>query len=333
MVSACAQADVVMGTNHHLRNAGTFRAMRTAIRDGLIGRPLAARVFHAVHLPSHLQAWRIRDPAAGGGVVLDITVHDADTLRFVLDDEPEDVVAVSQAAGMAEKGLEDGVMAAVRFRSGLIAQLHDAFTAKHAGTGFEVHGTEGSLIGRNVMSQQPVGEVILRRADGEQVLPVDGTSLYVRSLRRFHAAMRGEEPPPQPGRTGCCPSPSRSPSAKRRAPAGGWRSMSDGWGEDGLSPVPLRGRGGAHGPGRGRRHRVLVERPRLPRRGAGGARPPVRRDRRPARPDHPAPDRRRRHVGHPGDRSHRQDPDFFAASWPDPTRAVPRAPSRRRSGA
>jgi 1,5-anhydro-D-fructose reductase (1,5-anhydro-D-mannitol-forming) len=202
MVEACREAGVVMATNHHLRNAGTHRAMRQAIRDGLIGRPLAARVFHAVYLPEHLQGWRIRKPAAGGGVVMDITVHDADTLRFVLDDEPADAVAAIQSAGMAEGGLEDGVMAVIRFRSGLIAQLHDAFTVKHAGTGFEVHGTEGSLIGRNVMTQRAIGDVILRNADGERALPVESENLYLRAVRNFHAAIRGEGEPSASGEDG-----------------------------------------------------------------------------------------------------------------------------------
>lgn len=202
MVAACKAAGVVMATNHHLRNAGAHRAMRQAIKDGLIGKPLAARVFHAVYLPPHLQGWRITDPGAGGGVVLDITVHDADTLRFVLDDEPLDVVALTQTAGMAQGALEDGVMAAVRFRSGLIAQLHDAFTVKHAGTGFEVHGTEGSLVGRNVMTQRAIGEVVLRNAEGERMLPFDTTNLYVRALERFHAAIRGEGEPAASGEDG-----------------------------------------------------------------------------------------------------------------------------------
>jgi 1,5-anhydro-D-fructose reductase (1,5-anhydro-D-mannitol-forming) len=202
MVQACRDAGVVMATNHHLRNAGAHRAMRQAIRDGLIGRPLAARVFHAVYLPAHLQGWRLTNPGAGGGVVLDITVHDADTLRFVLDDEPVDAVAVTQSAGMAQGELEDGVMAALRFRSGLIAQLHDGFTTKYAGTGFEVHGTEGSLIGRNVMTQRPVGEVVLRTAEGERALPLDAENLYVRALRNFHAAIAREGQPSATGEDG-----------------------------------------------------------------------------------------------------------------------------------
>ena len=202
MVEACKAARVVLGTNHHLRNAATHRALRAAIQQGRIGRPLFARVFHAVHLPPHLQGWRITTPGAGAGVVMDITVHDADTLRFVLDDEPADVVAVTQSGGMAALGIEDGVMGVVRFRSGLIAQFHDAFTTKFATTGFEVHGSAGSLIGTNCMTQRPVGDVLLRSAAGEERLPLDHENLYARSLKAFHAAIRGEGTPAASGEDG-----------------------------------------------------------------------------------------------------------------------------------
>lgn len=93
MVQAAEDAGVVLATNHHLRNAATHRAMREAIKAGRIGTPLAARVFHAVYLPPHLQGWRLEKPEAGGGVILDITVHDADTLRFVLDTNPVEAIA------------------------------------------------------------------------------------------------------------------------------------------------------------------------------------------------------------------------------------------------
>ena len=99
MVAACRQAGVVMGTNHHLRNAATHRKIRELIQSGAIGKPLFARVFHAVYLPPHLQGWRLTTPNAGGGVILDITVHDADTLRFVLGAEPVEATALSQQAG------------------------------------------------------------------------------------------------------------------------------------------------------------------------------------------------------------------------------------------
>lgn len=202
MLRACREAGIVMGTNHHLRNAASHRAMRDAIAAGRIGTPLSARVFHAVFLPPHLQGWRIERPEAGGGVVLDITVHDADTLRFVLGDDPAEAVAMTQAGGMARAGLEDAVMGVLRFKSGLIAQFHDGFTTKFAGTGFEVHGTEASLIGREVMTQRPVGTVTLRTAEGEQQLPFDATNLYERALGNFHAAIAGTGAPSASGEDG-----------------------------------------------------------------------------------------------------------------------------------
>jgi 1,5-anhydro-D-fructose reductase (1,5-anhydro-D-mannitol-forming) len=202
MVARCRERGVVMGTNHHLRNAATHRAMREAIKAARIGRPLFARVFHAVYLPPHLQGWRIDRPEAGGGVVLDITVHDADTLRFVLDDEPVAVAALTSRGGMGRAGLADGVMGVVRFESGLIAQFHDAFTTRYATTGFEVHGEEGSLIGSDCMTQMSKGEVMLRTKDGQRQLPITHENLYLRSVRLFDDAVAGRGQPSATGEDG-----------------------------------------------------------------------------------------------------------------------------------
>lgn len=191
MADAAREAGIVFATNHHLRGAGTHAAMREAIAAGRIGKPLAARVFHAGLLPAHLQGWRLDKPEAGAGAVLDLTVHDTDALRFVLGDNPAEVTAFAQHAGMGKAGIEDGVMGVIRFESGLIAQFHDGFTTKYAETGLEVHGTEGSLVGRNVMTQRPVGTVTLRNGEGERVLPVSDRNLYTTTIEAFHRAMAG----------------------------------------------------------------------------------------------------------------------------------------------
>jgi 1,5-anhydro-D-fructose reductase (1,5-anhydro-D-mannitol-forming) len=202
MVAACAKAGVVMATNHHLRNAGTHRKIRELIQSGAIGKPLFARVFHAVYLPAHLQGWRLTKAEAGGGVILDITVHDADTLRFLLGAEPVEAIALAQQADLASGDLEDGSMAVVRFSNETLAFLHDAFTVKHAGTGVEIHGAEGSIIGRDVMTQRPIGQVLLRDAQGEREIPVEHENLYARSLAAFNAAVRGEGMPSATGDDG-----------------------------------------------------------------------------------------------------------------------------------
>ena len=203
MVAACRAAGVAIGTNHHLRNAVSHRTLRRLIEDGAIGRPLAARVFHAVYLPPHLQGWRIERPDAGGGVVLDITFHDADTLRFVLGDEVDEVTAVTASQGMAVAGLEDAVMGVMRFGGGVLAQFHDGFAYRHAFTGFEVHGTDGSLYAKDVMTQRPAGTITLRREGHEETIdPGPHENLYERSVRLFNAAARGEGEPAATGEDG-----------------------------------------------------------------------------------------------------------------------------------
>ena len=161
-----------------------------------------ARVFHAVKLPENLQGWRINNPAAGAGVILDITVHDVDTLRFILDAEPVEVIAMTPQSTLATEQIEDGVMAVLRFENGVLAQLHDAFTVEYAGTGIEIHGSAGSIVGRNVMTQHPIGEVILRDSKGEHVIAVEHSNLYERSAALFNEAIKGNSSPTATGEDG-----------------------------------------------------------------------------------------------------------------------------------
>jgi 1,5-anhydro-D-fructose reductase (1,5-anhydro-D-mannitol-forming) len=198
MVRAAEIAGVTFATNHHLRCSGSHRVIRDLIRDGRIGRVLSLRIFHAVHLPPHLQGWRINDPAAGGGVIPDITVHDADVARFLLAEDPETVVAQMTASGLGQ-GVEDSAMSVWTMPSGAMVMSHESFTHPFAGSGLEVHGTLGSIFARGVMTQQPVGEVELVTKAGPEVVPFSPHNLYVQGLIDFLAATEGKG---QPAATG-----------------------------------------------------------------------------------------------------------------------------------
>jgi 1,5-anhydro-D-fructose reductase (1,5-anhydro-D-mannitol-forming) len=95
-------------------------------------------------------------------------------------------------------------MGVMRFRSGVLAQFHDAFTIRHALTGLEVYGTDGSLIGEHVMTQEPEnGRVFLRRdAAVEEIDVGERENLYVRAVRLFNRAVRGEGQPSATGADG-----------------------------------------------------------------------------------------------------------------------------------
>jgi 1,5-anhydro-D-fructose reductase (1,5-anhydro-D-mannitol-forming) len=196
MREACIDEGVVLGVNHHLRGAPTIRAMRDLVVHGAIGEVVAARVFHSALLPEAMRTWRLKRPEAGAGVILDLTVHDVDTIRFLLADNVAEVTAVTANQGMGEGPVEDSAMGVLRMRGGQLVSFHDAFTVPHAGTGVEIHGTTGSLLGRDVLSAEPTGEVLLRRIDtSERVdIPVRWP-LYENVIRHFDAAIRNEGRP------------------------------------------------------------------------------------------------------------------------------------------
>ncbi|MFV0384528.1 Gfo/Idh/MocA family protein [Paracoccus sp. (in: a-proteobacteria)] len=201
MVRAARDAGVVLATNHHLRCSASHRAIRDLIASGRIGRVLSLRIFHAVHLPASLQGWRINDAGAGGGVIPDITVHDADVARFLLAEDPQDVVAQTGASGMGQ-GVEDSAMSVWTMPSGAMVMSHESFTHPFAGTGLEVHGTDGSILARGVMTQEPVGEIELVTGSGREAVPFDAHNLYEYGVGRFVAAVAGNGQPAATGGDG-----------------------------------------------------------------------------------------------------------------------------------
>lgn len=198
MVTAAKKSGVVFATNHHLRNAGSHLKIKELIQGGKIGTVQSIRIFHAVHLPENLQGWRIDNADAGGGVIPDIVVHDADTVRFYLDEDPFEVTAIERSESMGQ-GVEDSVMSIWTMPSGVMVQTHESFTHRFAGTGVEVHGTEGSIVARNVMTQKPVGEIHLTDENGTQSVPFSDHNLYSHSMSLFARAVKGDGRPSADG--------------------------------------------------------------------------------------------------------------------------------------
>jgi 1,5-anhydro-D-fructose reductase (1,5-anhydro-D-mannitol-forming) len=109
MAAACDRAGVVLAVNHHMRNAPTLRAMKRLLGEGRsVGRWRSGSSTRSSRPTSSDVAGRQR--IGGGGAIFDPTVHDADTLRFLLDDEVEDVVAIALQQRCGEAGVKDSVM-------------------------------------------------------------------------------------------------------------------------------------------------------------------------------------------------------------------------------
>lgn len=194
MIAAAEDAGVTLAVNHHLRSSGSHRAIRDHILSGAVGRVLSVRIFHAVQLPQHLRGWRLNNPQAGGGVIADLTVHNADTARFLLGEDPVSVVAETAATGLGQ-GVEDSAMSVWMMPSGAMVFSHESFTHPHTESGIEIHGTAGSIVARGVMAQEPNGSIELVTSDGRTEIPFDKTPIYQTVLQDFQdAAASGSMP-------------------------------------------------------------------------------------------------------------------------------------------
>jgi 1,5-anhydro-D-fructose reductase (1,5-anhydro-D-mannitol-forming) len=196
IVTACRGAGVVLGVNHHLVAAGTNVAIRRLAEQGAIGEVRGVRVHHARLLPAELRTWRLSDQP-GAGVVPDVGSHDASLINALLAPRmPLEAAAIGVRQGDWDARSDDAAMSVVRYDGGVLAQTHDAFTTPHAPTRFEVLGSQGAIVGIDVLSQDPVGEIHLYTDRGaETVEPADRDDLYTKVVRAFCAATRGEGRP------------------------------------------------------------------------------------------------------------------------------------------
>lgn len=196
MVTAAKNANLIFATNHHIRVAGSHQLVRNLIANGELGELISVRINHAVALPDRLKGWRITDQAAGGGVVLDIVVHDVDTLRFLISSNISEVVGLTNSFGLGTEKIEDSAMVIYKFENGVLATSHESFVVKHNVTTLDIHGTKGSIFMENAMTQDPVAQVTIRDASGTRELTVsDREDLYIKAIRQFvRAVERGESP-------------------------------------------------------------------------------------------------------------------------------------------
>jgi 1,5-anhydro-D-fructose reductase (1,5-anhydro-D-mannitol-forming) len=202
MLDRARTASRVLATNHHLRASALHGQVRRLIEGGAIGRVHAVQVSHAVFLPPHLQGWRIDAPGAGGGVVLDILVHDADLLRFLLQAEPRRITTVTRQQGLGQGRVEDSAMSLLEFDGGVLAQTHESFVAKHAATRLHVLGTEGALYAEGSLTQDGGGRLWLRDASGEREVPTPKVDLYEIGCDAFVRACAGQGAPLASGADG-----------------------------------------------------------------------------------------------------------------------------------
>jgi predicted dehydrogenase len=124
LVDAVARAGVPAQSGLVLRSAPVFRDLRALVESGALGRPMAATIRDDQYFPiqgTYASTWRADVAQAGGGCLIEHSIHDVDILRFCFG---ETVGISGRTANFSgHEGIEDRATVSLTYASGLEAHL------------------------------------------------------------------------------------------------------------------------------------------------------------------------------------------------------------------
>jgi UDP-N-acetylglucosamine 3-dehydrogenase len=124
LVQAVGEAGVPAQSGLVLRSAPVFRDLRELVASGSLGRPMAAIFRDDQYFPiqgAYASQWRADVTQAGGGCLIEHSIHDVDILRFCFGEV--DRVSARTANFSGHPGIEDLASVSLSFASGFEADL------------------------------------------------------------------------------------------------------------------------------------------------------------------------------------------------------------------
>jgi predicted dehydrogenase len=124
MVTACDERGVALMTAFPMRFSAPVAQVRDMVHAGALGTVYACNGANQGELPTRHRAWFVDRTLAGGGAVMDHTVHLADLLRWYLDREVVEVYAVTNRLLHADRvDVETGGLVMLTFADGVFATI------------------------------------------------------------------------------------------------------------------------------------------------------------------------------------------------------------------
>jgi predicted dehydrogenase len=150
IVRACHAAGVPLMTAFPMRFSSPIGAVASEVRNGSIGRVCAVAAVNQGEMPSRHRAWFADPDLAGGGALMDHTVHVVDVLRWMLDAEVTEVYAATNRILHADRAeVETGGLLLVHFGEVMVTidcswSRPDSYPT-WGGLGMEIVGERGVL--------------------------------------------------------------------------------------------------------------------------------------------------------------------------------------------
>ena len=160
VVDYCESKGVKIAAGLMMRFGAYVQAMKKAVAEGKIGKPVSAYAQFTCWYPDTPGAWRQSKKIAGGGAMMDMGVHCIDLLQYILDDTVKDVAAFQDTISFSYE-VEDSSMVMLRMAKGCQCVVQSNFNIPDDASlwRIELFGDQGRLIGNGVIGQVDGGSL------------------------------------------------------------------------------------------------------------------------------------------------------------------------------
>jgi predicted dehydrogenase len=124
ILTACDEAGVILMTAFPMRFSAPIVQFKQQLDNGTLGRVYCLNTTNQGRMPIHERDWFVDPVLAGGGAVMDHTVHLADIMRWCMNSEVSEVYAQTNKILHAEMvEVETGGLMMLTFDNGVFASI------------------------------------------------------------------------------------------------------------------------------------------------------------------------------------------------------------------
>ena len=204
VVAACKQAGVLLMTAFPMRFSAPLLEVKARLDSGELGQVYAFNATNQGELPTKHRAWFIDPQLAGGGALMDHTVHLIDIMRWYLGSEASQVYATANKIFHADEvQVETGGLEMITFQNGVFASIDASWSRPPywptwGGLTFELVTERGSVIVDGFKQNITVYSQAAGRANWQYW----GSDMNQAMLSEFVAAVREGRAPSVTGEDG-----------------------------------------------------------------------------------------------------------------------------------
>lgn len=199
MTDACEGAGIVFMIGHVVRFFPEYARIKQVLDAGTLGRIAMVRTERRSAPVAEMagRAWFV-DLEKNGGVVIDLLIHDIDTLRWYFGDVER--VFAHGLSYTEYQQTRDVTMASLRFRNGVIAHLDASWAHGGFYTSIEVAGEKGLMSHNSRKAATLTFESSEDTAETNNLAPrltflrPSSANPYMRELNHFIAAIQTGSP-------------------------------------------------------------------------------------------------------------------------------------------